>query len=250
MCHRSRPWTRPDVAEFGPFVRYVDHRIYGLVAHYGWGPHQREMLLGTRPWTQNQNAVSIVACLRERGIQVARDQTGIARIHMDSLPPDDTMLPTLLAQWSIDIPRVSVLSLEGPVQLWGGVPIFRACVFGRTERADGARRDGLHHGAWIVGRMDVRRTYRMAWPHAEQAGLSVRLGILWSQPGEPVTRLGGVRETAMRARNTASQIARALPDWEEYLAWKSAWDKAVYAEQVARLAHMEDEDEGLLDVML
>ncbi|WP_237481321.1 hypothetical protein [Lichenibacterium dinghuense] len=86
------------MTEFGPHTRYTDPRIYGLVAGYAWGPHQRGMLLGTYPWEQTQSAASIVACMRERGIQVARDKAGTAWIHMDGLPPDDPMLPTYLAQ--------------------------------------------------------------------------------------------------------------------------------------------------------
>ena len=65
-----------DVSEFGPHVLYEDPRIYVLMAGYAWGPHQREMLLGTRAWPQTQNAMSIVDCFRERGIQVGFDGAG------------------------------------------------------------------------------------------------------------------------------------------------------------------------------
>lgn len=221
---------------FGPHVRYTDPRIYGLVAGYAWGPHQREMLLGTRPWSCTRNMISMTACLMERGIRVGRDVANVARLHMDGLPDRDDTLDERLAERGIAIPRVSVLSLLGPVEEVGTVPIFQAVVFGYVEHADGKRRHGLNADAWIVGRMDVRRTYRITSPWE------------WSQAGEPVTRFGGVRGTPARARNTARELAAAIPDWDEYCVWKARKDAE--ADEAARraAAALEPVDDGLLDV--
>ena len=229
--------------ELGPYVSYSDPRIYSLIEGYRWGAFQRSLLTGERSWDSTtwtggdpkgrREAArdGILDCLRERGIKYGMADDGVMRIMAD-LPPDDPMLPTLMEQWGIAIERVTVLSLEGPVETVGNVPIFHAAVFGYTERADGERRHGVNDDAWIVGRMDVRRTYRMPKPWQ------------WSQSGEPVTRWGGVRGTLKRARNTAREIAAALAEWEEYSAWKARRDEA--AAEARRLAMEPDhEDEGV-----
>ena len=226
------------MTDFGPHVAYTDPRIYGLVAGYAWGPHQREMLLGTRAWPQTQSATSIVACLRERGIRVWRDRDGVGSVHMDGLPPDDTMLPVMLAQWGITIPRVTVLSLCGPVETVGGVPVFQGMVFGRTERADGVRRDGLNDDAWIVGRMDVQTTY------VRDDGVEP----WWDHAGPAVVGNRAVRGTLRRARNTAEKVSSHVAHWDEWRAWKARRD-AEAAEAARRAAEaLEPVDEDLLDV--
>ena len=126
------------------------------------GRTRRDMLLGTRPWpnTAQPNLVSMITCLRERGMQVGIDGDGVGRIHMDGLPHGDDLLDLRLAQWRIAIPRVTVLSLNSLSRR--GRQRARMSGHGvRTarRRSDGVRRDGLHDGAWIVGRQDVLTTY-------------------------------------------------------------------------------------------
>ena len=231
--------------EFGPHVAYSDPRIYGLIEGYRWGAFQRGLLTGERSWDpttwtdgdpkgrREAARDGILDCLRERGIRFGTAGDGVMRIHAD-LPLDDPMLPTLLEQWGIAVERVTVLSLEGPVETIGAVPIFRAVVFGYTERTDGERRHGVNNDAWIVGRMDVCRTYRMPGPRE------------WSQCGCQEAEGERVRGTLKRARNIARKVAAALPDWEDYCSWKARRDEA--AAEARRLAMEPDlttEDEGI-----
>ena len=225
---------------YGPHVAYTDPRIYGLVAGYAWGPHQREMLLGTRPWpnTAQPNLVSMITCLRERGMQVGIDGDGVGRIHMDGLPHGDDLLDLRLAQWGIAIPRVTVLSLNGPFDEVGNVPVFQGTVSGRTERSDGVRRDGLHDGAWIVGRQDVLITYRR----------DDNVEPWWDHAGPAVVGNRAVRGTLRRARNTATSVAAYVAHWDEWRAWKARKD-AEAAEALRRAAEaMEPVDEQLAAV--
>lgn len=208
------------MTDFGPFISYSDPRIYGLIEGYRWGEFQRSLLLGQRSWEpvaleddhrsvfRREGRDRIIECFTERGFRVGMGESGVLHVLAD-LPPEDPMLPTLLEQWGIAIPKVTVLSLEGPVETIGSVPIFKAAVFGYTERADGERCHGLNNDAWIVGRVDVCHTRRMPAPN-------------WSQnPGARVARYDGVRGTLKRARNTAREVAAAMPEWEEFLAWKT-----------------------------
>ncbi|WP_237481316.1 hypothetical protein [Lichenibacterium dinghuense] len=143
------------------------------------------------------------------------------------------------SQWQIEVSCVSVLSLHGPVETHGVVPVFKACVFGRTERADGIRRDGLNHDAWVVGRSDVRRTHRMDKPGE------------WWPPGEHVAKRGGVRGTLTRARNTARAVSAALADWEAYSAWIARKRADMHEDTRGTIAaQLEDEDESVVGVTL
>ena len=149
------------------------------------------------------------------------------------------MLPTMLAAWGIDIPRVTVLSLCGPVETVGGVPVFQGIVFGCTERSDGVRRDGLNRDAWIVGRQDVQTTY------VRDDGVEP----WWDHAGPAVVGNRAVRGTFRRATNTAATVSSHIADWEEWRAWK-AQKEAEAAEAARRAAEaLEPVDDQLADVV-
>lgn len=218
--------------ELGPFVVYSDPRLYGLIEHYHLGPFQRSLLLGQRSWDSTDwNGLSEVECehapasivvsLGREGFEFRLAHGGIMHISVD-LPPPDLMSPILIEQWNLTHAHIPILALEGPIDTIGEVPIFKAIVFGNTERSDGCRRSGFNKDAWIVGRQDVREVIRC------YDGVSP-----WAMEYGPiVVRKQAIRGSLRRARNIARRVADALPEWDRYVAWRA--DRVADAER-ARL---------------
>lgn len=230
--------------DFGPYVRYSDPRVYDLIAGHHWDPFQRSLVLGQHSWSdvrmnrwQTMALHGVQSYLTERGIRIVRSAEhtrDVVLIEVD-LPPGDDLVPTRLAEWGISVDRVEVLSFAGPVETVGDVPIFVAMVFGRTEHADGRKRDGMNWDAWIVGRMDVREVERLPEPW------------VWrSFVGAVVAGDDRVRGSLRKARNTARLVSAAVAEWDEYCRWKEAKDRAA-AEAARRAAEAaEPVDEGLM----
>jgi hypothetical protein len=234
------------MAHFGRFVTYSDSRIPKILATYNWGSLQLALLSGEMSWnpldwgdipnSRREGAPeSILACLRRLGFEVHMAQSGTMHIKAD-IPPEDSLLPSLLTQWRIDIRHIQVLALTGPIETVGRVPIFQSVVFGRTQHADGRVRDGLNRAAWIIGRHDVRQTLPDC--HGSDP---------WSiSTGPTVVRDQAVRGTLRRARNTAKRVMAALPEWEKYSSWRA--EKMRILEELRRSAECESIAEEDLEV--
>ena len=228
------------------FVTYSDQRIPETLASYNWGPLQRDLLSGRLSWdpldwkgvpeSMREGAPeSILACLRRLGFEVHMAQSGTMHIKAD-MPSEDSLLPSLLTQWRIDIRHVQILALTGPIETVGRIPIFKSVVFGRTQHADGRVRDGLNRAAWIIGGHDVRQTLPDC--HGSDP---------WSiSTGPPIVRGQAIRGTLRRARNTAKRVMEALPEWEKYLAWRE--EKMRVLEELHRSAERESLAEEDLEV--
>ena len=235
------------MTNFGLFVRWPNPRAYDLIAEYRWGDFQRSLLLGQRSWEPSgmsrgeAKALAIVLeCLGERGYRIDRAMEAdrvVARVTIDGLPLDDVMLPTLLEQWGLRFRHIRILSLEGPVEIIGRVPIFRGSVFGNIEGINGRAAHGFSRDAFFVGCVGVGAVVRSLTDGSIRRDLYCPMRYERSR----------IRDTLRKARNTAARVERLMDDWEEYLAWTA---RQTHNAEQARLEAERDaeevEDEGVL----
>ena len=222
---------------FGPFARWSDPRLYDLIASYNWSPFQCGLLLGKRSWNRSRMSEkearyhdSIVNCLTERGYAIARSpDEDVVDITINSNHTYDSNLQAMIEDWGIQIERIIILRLAGPIQYVGDhkVPIFLATTFGEKESENGSPRIGLQEDVYIVGRVDVR----------EPPNFELAIGV-----GGNRSR---VRTTIRRARNMARKVDAIIPAWDAHVVQRAREAEEKRLAEVAEAAVAEPVDDEL-----